>query len=200
MFTGIVAETGTIAAIDPGTTSKRLIIKTALDLSDGKIGESISVNGCCLTVVEFTDKDIQVDVALESLKVTTLGELGVGAKVNLERALRLSDRLGGHWVQGHVDGVGRLLKRESHPEGELWQIEFPNDLRRYLVKKGSITVDGVSLTLNEVTDSHFEIFLIPHTLQVTNFAEKKLGERVNLEVDILGKYIETLLAERHSAD
>lgn len=195
MFTGIVTATGEVSLMEPRESSQRLTIRTDLDLSDGKIGESISVSGCCLTVVEFVAGGFAVDVAKESLAVTTLGQLKIGDTVNLERAMRLSDRLGGHWVQGHVDAVGTLKQKEAYPEGELWTITFPQELRKYLVKKGSITVDGVSLTLNEVREASFEIFLIPHTLEATNFRDKDLESQVNLEVDILGKYIETLLAQ-----
>ncbi len=202
MFTGIVAGTGLIQSIEEQNSCHRVTLSTDLDLSDGSIGESIAVNGCCLTVVEFVEAGFKVDVAQESLNVTTLGQLQPGSEVNLERAMRLTDRLGGHWVQGHVDGIGSLLKREPASrqggpaaEGELWVIRFPAELRRYLVKKGSITVDGVSLTLNEVADDTFEIFLIPHTLEVTNLGARKPGDALNLEVDILGKYIETLLTK-----
>lgn len=192
MFTGIVTATGTIAQIEPCASSQRMTIKTNLDLRDGKLGESIAVNGCCLTVVALIDGGFSVDVAKESLAVTTLGQLEEGGTVNLERALRLSDRLGGHWVQGHVDGIGTLERREPHPEGELWRIKFPQALAKYIVKKGSITVDGVSLTVNEVGDDRFEIFLIPHTLAETNFAARQVGDSLNLEVDILAKYVEKL--------
>ena len=196
MFTGIVTATGTIASIEPQASCHRVAIQTDLDLSDGKVGESIAINGCCLTAVALEGGGFQVDVAQESLQVTTLGALQVGDRVNLERALRLSDRLGGHWVQGHVDGIGSLKAREPAEEGELWRITYPPELRRYLVTKGSMTVDGVSLTLNRVDPEVFEIFLIPHTLQATNFADRQIGDALNLEIDILGKYIETLLKER----
>jgi riboflavin synthase len=194
MFTGIVTATGTIAQIEPRESSHRLTIKTALDLSDAQLGESIAVNGCCLTVVALIDGGFSVDVAKESLAVTTLGQLEEGGTVNLERALRMSDRLGGHWVQGHVDGIGTLEKREPHSEGELWRVKFPAALAKYIVKKGSITVDGVSLTVNAVEPQVFEIFLIPHTLQMSTLGQRHAGDRLNLEVDILAKYIETLLA------
>ncbi len=196
MFTGIVAGTGKIESIEPRQASHRMSITTDLDLSDGKVGESIAINGCCLTVVSWVESGFEVDVAKESLKVTTLGELQLGSVVNLERAMRLSDRLGGHWVQGHVDGVGTLERREPESEGELWSIAYPEELGRYMVPKGSITMDGVSLTLNAVSPQAFEIFLIPHTLEVTNLGERQPGDHLNLEVDILGKYIETLMAKR----
>lgn len=196
MFTGIVEGTGKVAKIAARETCHRMLIETDLDISDARLGESISVNGVCLTIVNLVPRGFEVDVALESLKITTLGKLRVGTVINLERALRITDRLGGHLVQGHVDAVGTVRKRETYPEGELWVIEFPERLRRYFVKKGSICVDGVSLTLNEVTENTFEIYLIPHTLAVTNLGEIKVGDGVNLEVDVLGKYIETLLANR----
>jgi len=194
MFTGIIQATGRVQAIEAQASCHRLSIQTDLDLSDGQVGESIAVNGCCLTAVSFGAGGFQVDVALESLKITSLGELKIGDSVNLERALRLADRLGGHWVQGHVDGIGTLERREPAEQGELWAIAYPPDLGKYLIKKGSITVQGVSLTLNEVTPEYFEIFLIPHTLEVTTLGDLAVKTPLNLEVDILGKYIETLLA------
>ena len=196
MFTGLVEASGTIAESADKASSRRLTIATDLDLNDAKIGESIAVNGCCLTVVSFDDAGFAVDVAKESLEVTTLGGLEVGATVNLERALRVGQTMGGHWVQGHVDGIGTLQSREPASEGELWRIAYPQPLGRYIAPKGSITVDGVSLTVNAVTPQAFEIFLIPHTLQVTTLAERQEGEPLNLEVDILAKYIETLQASR----
>jgi riboflavin synthase len=192
MFTGIITATGSVASIAVNESCHRFRIETGLDLSDAQVGESIAVNGCCLTVVELVSKGFEVDVAKESLAVTTLGSFQEGETVNLERALRLSDRLGGHWVQGHVDGIGTLEAKEPADEGELWRISFPKGLRRYMVKKGSITIDGVSLTLNEVGDDFLEVFLIPHTLQETHFKGKALGASLNLEVDILAKYIESL--------
>jgi len=196
MFTGLVEATGTIAESADKASSRRLTIATDLDLNDAKIGESIAVNGCCLTVVSLDDAGFTVDVAKESLQVTTLGGFEVGATVNLERALRVGQTMGGHWVQGHVDGIGTLQSREPASEGESWKISYPQELGRYIAAKGSITVDGVSLTVNAVTPQAFEIFLIPHTLQVTTLGQCQEGEPLNLEVDILAKYIETLQASR----
>lgn len=193
MFTGIVTALGKVTQIDVLESCHRLVIQTDLDLSDGQLGESIAVNGCCLTVVELLEQGFAVDVAHESLQVTTLGALKVGDPVNLERALRVSDRLGGHWVQGHVDAVGQVKGRTSFPQGELWVIAFPNEWARYLVPKGSITVNGVSLTVNSIVQETFELFLIPHTLQHTTFAFLNIGDAVNLEFDILGKYMERLM-------
>jgi len=149
MFTGIVTAVGVVESVEDRAQCRRIVINTDMDLGDGELGESIAINGCCLTVVEFVSGGFAVDVAQESLKVTTLGGLQAGARVNLERALRLSDRLGGHWVQGHVDGIGTLVDKETQAEGELWEVTFPPELAKYLVKKGSITIDGVSLTLNK---------------------------------------------------
>ncbi len=205
MFTGIVQATGKISSIEPQEVCHRVSIQTDLNLLDGSVGESIAVNGCCLTAVSFENGGFQVDIAKESLAITTLGNLEVGDPVNLERAMQLGDRFGGHWVQGHVDGVGTLIRREvaeqarlagddKSRQGELWEIQYPQALQKYLVKKGSITIDGVSLTLNEVKAESFEIFLIPHTLEMTTFGGFSMEQCVNLEVDILGKYIETLLS------
>lgn len=200
MFTGIIAGVGTILSIDQREHCHRVLIKTPLDLSDAKLGESIAVSGVCLTVVWHGPDQFAVDVAKESLQITTLGELKVGDLVNLERALKVSDRLGGHWVQGHVDGTGILLEKKPYPEGEALTIEFPAPLRKYCVKKGSLAIEGVSLTINEIQDNTLQVFLIPHTVKATNFHTKSVGSRLNLEVDILGKYIATWLEARKIAD
>jgi len=199
MFTGIVAATGTVTAIETHQSSRVLTITTTLDLSDGKRGESIALNGCCLTVIDFVADGFQVEAAQETLAVTTLGRLQKGDGINLERALCLRDRLGGHWVQGHVDGIASLQSRQAYSEGELWRLTLPAELKRYLVKKGSITVDGVSLTVNHVASEgsqpSFDVFLIPHTLDATNFKDRQIGDSLNLEVDILAKYVESLLVK-----
>jgi riboflavin synthase len=192
MFTGIVEAVGEVREVKPRGLDAGVIIGAgALDLADVKVGDSIAVNGCCLTVVELTPQAFRVDVSRETLE-RTVG-LEVGAHVNLEKALRASDRLGGHLVTGHVDGLGEVTRWE--PVGESWRLEvcLPGELARYLARKGSITVNGVSLTVNQVEDDRFEVNLIPHTLEVTNLKSLRIGARVNIEVDLLARYIERLL-------
>jgi riboflavin synthase len=193
MFTGIVESTGEIREVRRREQDAQIVIGAgSLDLSDVKVGDSISVNGCCLTVVELAPGTFRVDVSRETLERTT-GFDG-GAAVNLEKALRLSDRLGGHLVTGHVDGRGEVTRWE--PVGESWLLEVrvPAELTRYLARKGSITINGVSLTVNRAEGDRFEVNLIPHTLEVTNLKGLSLGAKVNLEVDLLARYVERLLA------
>jgi riboflavin synthase len=192
MFTGIVEAVGEVREVQPRGADAGVIIGTGeLDLADVKIGDSIAVNGCCLTVVELTRQAFRVDVSRETLERTIGFE--AGARVNLEKALRASDRLGGHLVTGHVDGLGEVTLWE--PVGESWRLEVrvPTELARYLARKGSITVNGVSLTVNKVENDRFEVNLIPHTLEVTNLKSLSLGGRVNIEVDLLARYLERLL-------
>lgn len=194
MFTGIVEELGTVRAITPVTTGAHLSIGATRVLEDAHIGDSISVNGCCLTVVRLDEGYYEVDAVEETLRMTCLGGLQVGDRVNLERSVRLADRLGGHLVQGHVDGVGTIVAREPAPDGSLVvRIEAPASVLRYVVYKGSIAVDGISLTVAALDDSSFSIALIPHTQQVTTLGFRQIGDHVNLEVDIVAKYIEKLL-------
>jgi len=192
MFTGIVAATGTVGTIDPTDQGARVtIVAGGLDLSDVGVGDSIAVNGCCLTVVELGAEGFSVDVSQETLDCTTGFTRGSG--VNLEKALRLSDRLGGHLVSGHVDGVGEVLRFEPMGESWLLEVRVPPGLARYVARKGSITVNGVSLTVNEVAGTSFRVNLIPHTLAVTNLRSLARGSQVNLEVDMLARYVERLL-------
>jgi len=194
MFTGIVEELGTVRAITPVETGAHLSISATTVLDDVQIGDSISVNGCCLTVVTLNDGYYEVDVVEETLRMTCLGSLRVGDRVNLERSVRLVDRLGGHLVQGHVDGVGRLISRESAADGSLVvRIEAPAAVLRYVVYKGSIAVDGISLTVAAIDNTSFSIALIPHTQDVTTLGFRQPGDQVNLEVDIIAKYVEKLL-------
>ena len=158
------------------------------------LGESISVNGACLTVVAFGDAHFDVDASTETLALTTLGELPVGAGVNLERAMRADDRLGGHLVSGHVDGVGRVRSIIDDARAQRWAFDAPASLRKYIARKGSICVDGVSLTVNAVDDTGFEVALIPHTVAHTAFAQAKAGAAVNLEIDLVARYVERLLS------
>jgi riboflavin synthase len=194
MFTGLVEELGHVRSVTPNATGARLEIDAKLVLSDATLGASIAVNGCCLTVVEWDDSHFAVDAVEETLKRTCLGALGAGDPVNLERAVRLEDRLGGHIVQGHVDDVATISGRRPLADGST-AVSFaaPTALLRYIVEKGSITVDGVSLTVAALTDDGFEIALIPHTEAVTTLGLKDAGASVNVEVDVLAKYVERLL-------
>jgi len=165
----------------------------ALDLSDVKVGDSIAVNGCCLTVVELERDALHVDISHETLACTSGFE--AGAKVNLEKTLRLSDRLGGHLVSGHVDGHGEVTRSEAVGDNRLLEIRLPAELAKYVARKGSVAVHGVSLTLNRVDGDRFEVNLIPHTLEVTNLGTLRKGAQVNIEVDLLARYLERLLKE-----
>ena len=196
MFTGIVEELGEIASIDPQGDSVALAIRGPLVTQDAVHGASIAVNGVCLTVVDVRDGVFTADVIKETLAKSSLGALEPGSKVNLERPVRLSDRLGGHLVQGHVDGVGTIVSREP---GERWDVvteSLPADLSRYLFDKGSITVDGISLTVVEAGTDRFGVALIPTTLALTTLGHKKPGDPVNLEVDVVAKYVERMLGDR----
>jgi riboflavin synthase len=196
MFTGLVEEKGTITAIEPLGDSVRLTISGPVVTSDAQHGDSISVNGCCLTVMAQGDGTFAADVMQESLDKTSLGDLAVGDAVNLERATKAGARLGGHIVQGHVDGTGTILDRTPSEHWEIVRISLPAELAKYLVDKGSVTVDGTSLTVVEVVDASepwFSVSLIPTTLSDTTLGTKSPGDRVNLEVDILAKYVERLL-------
>lgn len=201
MFTGLVEEKGTITAIERLGDSVRLTIRGPLVTSDAQHGDSISVNGCCLTVMAQGSGTFAADVMQESLDRTSLGDLVVGDGVNLERATRAGARLGGHIVQGHVDGTGTILDRTSSEHWEVIRIAVPPELAKYLVAKGSVTVDGISLTVVEVVDTvpseahepWFSVSLVPTTLSETTLGTKAPGARVNLEVDILAKYVERLL-------
>lgn len=194
MFTGIVEELGTVAAIDDLTDAIRLTISASEVLEGTGLGDSIAVNGCCLTVVSVDGGAWTADVMEESLDKTSMGAVRPGDPVNLERAVTAEKRLGGHIVQGHVDGVGEVLRREPSEHWEVVEISLPPGLSRYLVDKGSITVDGVSLTVVEAGPTSFTISLIPETLARTTLGRRRPGDRVNLEVDILAKHVEKLLA------
>jgi riboflavin synthase len=194
MFTGIVEELGRVRALHPNEGGARIEIFATEVTADAVIGASIAVNGCCLTVVELGEGWWAADAVTETLVRTNVGSLGVGDPVNLERPLRLDDRLGGHMVQGHVDGVGELIDRAPLPDGSTrMKFRLPVQLLRYIVEKGSITVDGISLTVAALHEDGFDVAVIPHTLAVTNLGAKDPGARVNLEVDVLAKYVERLL-------
>ncbi|KRC63897.1 riboflavin synthase subunit alpha [Aeromicrobium sp. Root236] len=199
MFTGLIEEKGTITAVEDLGDSVRLTVRGPLVVSDAQHGDSIAVSGVCLTVMEQDSDSFAADVMKESLDKTSLGDLRVGDEVNLERATRAGARLGGHIVQGHVDGTGRILDRTPSEHWEVVRIALPAELARYLVDKGSVTVDGTSLTVVEVVDGDepwFSVSLIPTTLAETTLGTKGPGDRVNLEVDILAKYVERLLGAR----
>jgi riboflavin synthase len=193
MFTGIVEELGSIAAIEDQGDAVRLVVETAVVLEDAHLGDSIAVDGCCLTITEHDGTRWTADVMAESLRRTTLGERRPGDRVNLERAVRADQRLGGHVVQGHVDGVGRVLDRRPSEHWTVVEIGYPSELARFLVEKGSITVDGISLTLVEVGESSFTVSLIPETLARTTLGFRAVGEPVNLEVDVIAKHVERLV-------
>ena len=194
MFTGLIEGVGTLAARETRGGDARLRIGVGTLPFDGvQLGESISVNGCCLTVVEFDADSFAVDASNETLALTTLGRLDVGAPLNLERAMRPSDRLGGHLVSGHVDGLGVAAKRWDDARAVRWRITAPMTLLRYIAHKGSVCVDGVSLTVNEADDAGFEVALIPHTVEHTAFSTLRVGDSVNLEVDLVARYVERLL-------
>lgn len=196
MFAGIVEEMGAVKALEKTLAGTRLTILAKTVMDDLPIGASISVNGACLTVVKRDDKEFTVDVSPETMGVTNLGKLSAGSPVNLERAMKLNERIGGHLVAGHVDGVGTVRERRQEGNGTIIVIEAPPEVFRYCVPKGSITVDGVSLTINEVSDRSFSVMIIPHTAKVTTLGIKQLGDTVNLESDLIGKYVERLLQER----
>lgn len=196
MFTGIVEELGEVVAVTPQREAARLSVRGPVVTGDAKHGDSISVNGVCLTVVAVDGDVFTADVMAETLRRSALGGLAAGDQVNLERAAAVGSRLGGHIVQGHVDGVGTVLAREPAEHWEAVRFALPEGLRRYVVEKGSITVDGVSLTVVAVDDDSFEVGLIPTTLAVTTLGVRKLGDSVNLEVDVIAKYVEKMLGER----
>ena len=194
MFTGIIEEQGTVRRIEHREGGARIEFDANVVLDDVEPGASIAVNGCCVTVVEHGEGWWAADAVVETLTRTALGELQVGDPVNLERPLRLADRLGGHLVQGHVDAVGRVHAREPLPDGStMVRCSAPAAVLRYVVEKGSITVDGVSLTVTGVDDDGFSVAVIPHTLAVTTLGTKGPGDAVNLEVDVLAKYVERLV-------
>ena len=194
MFTGIIQSVGSIAELrQKGPDALLRILTGKLDMSDVVLGDSIAVNGVCLTVVEQGDDYFVADVSSETLARTSLGDLGQGSEVNLEKALTLNTRLGGHLVSGHVDGVGKVLSRRDEGQSIYFDIEAPTELARYIAIKGSICVDGVSLTVNGVDGARFTLTIVPHTLAETTIKHYRAGSRVNLEVDLIARYLERLI-------
>jgi len=198
VFTGIVEERGVLEKVTGSGLASRLWIRAETVLDDVRLGDSIAVNGVCLTVTSFTSRHFTADVMPETLKKTSLGRLKPGEILNLERAMRLGDRFGGHIVTGHVDGIGEVVSRHPHGNAVLFRIKTEAPLLRYMIPRGSVTVDGISLTLVDVGDADFAISIIPHTLSHTNLQEKRPGDLVNLECDIIGKYVERLAAKGES--
>lgn len=193
MFTGLVESCGRIKSMNRSGNGAVVTVSTTIPLAEMALGESIAVNGACLTVTELDSGSFCADVSPESLDKTTLGDLQAGDMVNLERALRLGDRFGGHIVTGHIDGVGEIVDVRRKANAVLLTVSAPSELARYLVAKGSICIDGISLTVNSVQESVFSVSIIPHTLEATTLNECRPGRKVNLETDILGKYVERML-------
>ena len=200
MFTGIVQAIGSVAQIEACGGDTRIVIDArGLDMSDLAIGDSICVSGVCLTAVTIDGVRFAADVSVETLSCTTVGMLRIADRVNLEKSLRLADRLGGHLVSGHVDGVGRVVALQPDARSQRWQIDVPAALSRYVAAKGSICIDGVSLTVNTVAENSFAVNLIPHTIDATTFQYKSVGDAVNVEVDVIARYVERLFAGREGA-
>jgi riboflavin synthase len=196
MFTGIIQAKGSIAALQRRAGDVRLSVQSdGLPFSSYEVGESIAVNGVCLTAVELRADGFDTDVSVETLDVTSLGGLGVGDNVNLEPSLSLGDRLGGHLVSGHVDCLGTVTSRKADARSIRFSVEIPKEFARYVARKGSVTIDGVSLTVNDVSATGFEVNIIPHTADVTIIGDYAVGTKVNIEVDLLARYIERLLAK-----
>jgi len=201
MFTGIVQDAGRLTAVEhTGADARLTIAAEGLDLAGVRVGDSIAVNGCCLTAVTVTPPHFTADASAETLERTALGRLGRGDRVNLETALTLATPLGGHLVSGHVDGVGEVLAREPEGRSERWRFRAPDRLARYIAEKGSICVDGVSLTVNAVRGAEFDVNIVPHTAAVTTLGDYRPGHPVNLEVDLIARYLERLMLGERAAD
>jgi riboflavin synthase len=193
MFTGIIEGLGTISSVRPSAQGSRLAVEAGFDLTGTKIGDSIAVNGACLTVVTLAGKRFEADVSPETIAKTTFSRVKIGERVNLERALLLSSRVDGHLVSGHVDAAGVLTRREAAGNATLVSIEVPPHAARYIIPKGSVAVDGISLTINQCDERSFEVSIIPHTGRISTIGFKKVGDRVNIETDMIGKYVERFL-------
>jgi len=193
MFTGLIEDIGTVKKIDKKGGSMSLLIESNLDLTETKTGDSISVDGVCLTIVELLPKGFRVEVSPETIQRATLREIKEGQKVNLERAMRISDRLGGHLVLGHVDGIGKIKGVSKDVNSTRMKISASKDIMKYIIEKGSVAIDGISLTVNDCTDDEFGVNIIPHTASHTTLINKKVGDSINIENDIIGKYVERFL-------
>lgn len=199
MFTGIIAALGKVTTLQPKGGDLSLLIDAGkLDCNDVKLGDSIAINGVCLTVVSMQGKQLAFDVSQETIARSSLAGLTTGSQVNLEKALAVGDRLGGHFVSGHVDGLGQVSSIKEVARSWQMAIAVPAELQRYIAEKGSICIDGASLTVNKVTPSGFEVNIIPHTLQETIIKDYQVGSKVNLEVDLIARYLERLLPDQHS--
>lgn len=194
MFTGIIQAIGKIKRVEQRQGDVRLTVETAgLDLSDAGLGDSIAVNGVCLTAIELSPGQFVADVSNETLSTTTVGQTAVGTRVNLECALQAQTRLGGHLVSGHVDGVGKLVERKADARSVRFTFSMPAEIARYVAQKGSICIDGISLTVNTVDDESFSVNIVPHTLEMTTLGDRQEGDSVNLEVDVIARYLERLM-------
>jgi riboflavin synthase len=194
MFTGIIEELGRVRQVEPRGEDARIVIEARTVIEDSKNGDSISVNGVCLTALDIKPDSFAADVSKETLFRSTLGKLQVGSPVNLERAVTPETRLGGHIVQGHVDATGKFVSSENHGDSWTFRFAYPKEIAQYLVFKGSVAVDGISLTIANLTNDYFEIAVIPKTLELTNFSVLNPGDEVNLESDIIAKYVERILS------
>ncbi len=193
MFTGIIEDKGKVLRVESRGQEKRLTVEFPPHLTEVQLGDSININGVCLTIVRKQKRAIELDLSQETLQKTALGELQAGNQVNLERALKLTDRLGGHIVTGHIDGIGVIAEKRKERDFLQMEIRIPESVSRYVVQKGSIAIDGISLTVNEFLGAEIRMTLIPYTIEKTTLVDKMVGDRVNVEADILGKYVEKLL-------
>jgi len=193
MFTGIIKEVGLVSAVKTNSEGKEFVIASKQLISDIAVDDSIAINGTCLTATQVTSSTFTIQAVHITLEKTTLGHLQVGSKVNMELALKVSDRLGGHFVQGHVNGKTQILNIQAIGDNYLYTLALPNDLRKYIIKEGSIALDGISLTVADLDETSLTVSLIPHTILQTNLKDKKVGDEINMEVDILAKYIENFL-------
>ena len=198
MFTGIIEEMGKVKSIAKGAKSATIEISASKVVEDVRLGDSIATNGVCLTVTQFDKQSFKVDVMAETMRSSTFNHLKVGDYVNLERALKLSDRLGGHLVSGHIDGVGEIINREKEDNAVWLTIKVPLDMTKYMIKKGSIAIDGISLTIQSITSDVLQVSIIPHTSDVTTLLQLKPGQQVNIECDLIAKHTEKLLAFNES--
>lgn len=197
MFTGIIQTTGSVSAIEPKGEDSRYVFNTEeLGLSDIDVGDSISVNGVCLSIIEKEERSFSADLSKETLSLTTFSNLKVGSRINLEKAMMLSDRVNGHLVSGHVDGIGKVIRKVDEGRSIKYTIEFPVELNKFISKKGSVSVDGVSLTINDVDNNAFDVNIIPHTLSETIFSEYDSETKVNIEVDQIARYLDQIISNQ----